>query len=172
MCSTPMLSAYVCICISASLSSSLMVVIMRSPMRSDMLFIMWWGRWQCSIQSPRYFASNSISRAWATPTSTVFSGPQRVSGWRPASVPVTKKVFPWRVMVHAEIHHPDAHAATMTHQQRRRVWAGLAVEGQPVELHIGGVGNVAVGQDGPLLQHDSEIVIYSWCPGFLGMDDE
>src|SRR5260370_14425937 len=76
------------------------------------------------------------------------------------------------VMVHAEIHQPDPDAATMTRHHRRCVRPRFAVEGQPVELDVGAVGDVAVGQDGPLLQHDSEVVVYSWCPGFLRMNDE
>src|SRR5215510_6593191 len=76
------------------------------------------------------------------------------------------------VMVHAQIHQPDPDAATMAHHQRGCVRPRLAVEGQPVELHVGGVGYVAVGQDGPLLQDDSEVVVYSRCPRPLGMDDE
>ena len=50
-----------------------------------------------------------------------------------------------RVMVHAEIHHPDPHAAAMTHHERRGVRTRLSVEGQPVELHVGGIGDIAVG---------------------------
>src|SRR5260370_21273210 len=76
------------------------------------------------------------------------------------------------VMVHSEIHQPDPDAFTMTHYQRRCVRPRLAVEGQPVELHVGAVWDVAVGQNSPLLQHDSEVVVYSWCPGFLRMNDE
>src|SRR5262249_2037011 len=59
------------------------------PTFDDIWFIMWWGRWQCSIQSPGLLATNSTSRDCATPTSTVLPGPQVDSGWRPPSVPVT-----------------------------------------------------------------------------------
>src|SRR5581483_1311734 len=77
-----------------------------------------------------------------------------------------------RVMVHAQVCHPDSHAAAMTNHQWRGVRACLAVEGQPVELHVCAVGYVAIGEDGPLLQHDSEVMIDLWCPGLLGVDDE
>ena len=66
------------------------------PTIEVMWFIMWWNMWQWSIQSPGLFATNSMSRAWATPTSTVFIGHQADSGMRPASVPVTQKVSPCR----------------------------------------------------------------------------
>src|SRR6266508_2857215 len=63
--------------------------IIIGPTIETIWFIMWCGRWQCSIQSPIYFASNSTSRACATPTMTVFPGYQADSGMRPPSVPVT-----------------------------------------------------------------------------------
>ena len=59
------------------------------PTTDDIWFIMWWGRWQWTIQSPGLLATNSTSAASATPTSTVFFGPQVVLGCRPPSVPVT-----------------------------------------------------------------------------------
>ena len=62
------------------------------PTFEDIWFIMWWGRWQCSIQSPTRSAVISISRACATPTSTVVPGHQALCGIRPPSVPVTWKV--------------------------------------------------------------------------------
>src|SRR5579883_3450036 len=77
-----------------------------------------------------------------------------------------------RVMVHAQIHQPDPYAAAVTNYEWRGVRPGLAVERQPVELHIGGIWDVAVGKDGPLLQHDSEVVIDPWRPHLLRMDDE
>ena len=64
------------------------------PTIETIWFIMWCGRWQCSIQSPGNFALNSIVRAWATPTSTVFSGYQSCCGMRPPSVPVTSNWLP------------------------------------------------------------------------------
>src|SRR6266478_2097259 len=64
-------------------------LICRSRIKSIMLFIMWCGRWQWIIQAPGYFASNSTTRACATPTSTVFIGYHVDSGARPPSVPVT-----------------------------------------------------------------------------------
>src|SRR5215831_15013488 len=76
------------------------------------------------------------------------------------------------VMVHAEIHQPDPCPAPMTHYEGRCVRTGLAVEGQPVEFHIGCVWDVAVGQNRPLLQDNSEIVINTRSPRLLGMDDE
>ena len=66
------------------------------PTLEDIWFIMWWGRWQCSIQSPGLLATNSTSRDCATPTSTVFPGPHVDWGCRPPSVPVTTKVCPCR----------------------------------------------------------------------------
>ena len=47
------------------------------PTIETIWFIMWCGRWQWSIQSPGYLASNSMSRACATPTSTVLPGVPR-----------------------------------------------------------------------------------------------
>ena len=49
------------------------------PATDDIWFIMWCGRWQCSIQSPGLLATNSISRACETPTSTVLPGHHAVS---------------------------------------------------------------------------------------------
>ena len=36
------------------------------PTIEVMKFIMWWNMWQWSTQSPGLFATNSMSRAWAT----------------------------------------------------------------------------------------------------------
>ena len=44
-----------------------------------------------------------------------------------------------RVVIHAEVHEPDAHAAAERHDHRRDGGAGLAVEDEPVELHVHGV---------------------------------
>ncbi len=58
------------------------------PTFEDIWFIMWCGKWQCSIQSPGLLATNSKSRACATPTSTVLPGYHASFGLLPPSVPV------------------------------------------------------------------------------------
>ena len=59
---------------------------------------MWCVMWQWSGQSPMLLATNSISFAFATPVSVLFSGIHADSGTRPPSVPVTQKVWPCKWM--------------------------------------------------------------------------
>ena len=77
-----------------------------------------------------------------------------------------------RVMVHAEVHEPDAHTAAERHDHGRDGGAGLAVEDEPVVLHAHGVRDGARGEDGVLLQVDEEVVIDGGLIGRGGMHDE
>ena len=56
------------------------------------------------------------------------------------------------VMVHAQIDEPDAHAVPKPDDQGSVRRTGLAVQRQPVELHVHGVRGGIVGQHGVLLQ--------------------
>ena len=101
------------------------------PTIDDIWFIMWCGRWQCSIQSPGLFATNSISLACATPTSSVFPGmPRRLrnpAAFRSGDVErVTMNVN--RMMIHAKVDQADADTIAKADDQRRDGWPGFAVE--------------------------------------------
>ena len=46
-----------------------------------------------------------------------------------------------RVMIHTKVDEANAHALTVPHDQRSRRRPSFAVEGEPVELHVHGVGD-------------------------------
>src|SRR5271170_6744385 len=77
-----------------------------------------------------------------------------------------------RMMIHAEIDEAKSNTAAEAHDERRSHWSGDAVHGEPVELHVGGVGDGVVGKNGPLLQDDAEIVVDVRGVRVLRMGDE
>src|SRR3989454_7557269 len=64
-----------------------------------------------------------------------------------------------RMVVHAEVDETDADALPVAHDERSVGWTRLAVEGEPVELHVHGVRHLDVRQDGVLLHNDCEVFI-------------
>src|SRR2546427_6452743 len=77
-----------------------------------------------------------------------------------------------RMVVHAEVDEADADALPVAHDERSVGWTRLAVEGEPVELHVHGVRHLNVRQDGVLLHNDCEVFIGARLVWFLGVHDE
>ena len=77
-----------------------------------------------------------------------------------------------RVVIHSQVDKPDPNSASETHHQGSGHRAGYAVESQPVELHIGAVGNSAARKKGPFLHDDPEVVVDSGLQGHLRMHNE
>src|SRR5216684_8891073 len=59
-----------------------------------------------------------------------------------------------RVVVHAEVNKANTNAFTVPHDERSIGWTRFSVEGKPVELHVHGVRDIDVRQDGVLLHDD------------------
>src|SRR5258708_1247629 len=70
-----------------------------------------------------------------------------------------------RMVVHTEVDQADADSLPVAHDERSVGWTGFSVEGKPVELHVHGVRDIDVWQDGVLLQDDDEIPVDA---GFVG----
>src|SRR5712664_794503 len=77
-----------------------------------------------------------------------------------------------RMVVHPEIDQADADSLPVTHDERSVGWTGFSIEGKPVELHVHGVRDIYVWQDGVLLQDDDEILVDAGFIGFLWVHDE
>src|SRR3989442_10530750 len=76
------------------------------------------------------------------------------------------------MVVHSQVDEAQADAIVQPNNQGSGGRTSLAVERQPVELHIHGVRNGIVGKDRELLQADGEILVDRWIVGFLGVHDE
>src|SRR5437870_8431286 len=76
------------------------------------------------------------------------------------------------MVVHAKVDQPNAHAFPMPRDQRSSGWPGFTVEGEPVELHVHGVGNCNVRQNRVFLQDDEEIFFNARFVRLLWMHDE
>src|SRR5271157_912986 len=76
------------------------------------------------------------------------------------------------VMIHSEIDEAETHATALANDQRSGGRRRKTIEGEPIEFHGGSVGNGVVGEDGPLLENDGEIVIGVRSVGLLRMNDE
>src|SRR3989475_6465824 len=77
-----------------------------------------------------------------------------------------------RMVVHAEVDEADADALPVAHDERSVGWTRLAVEGEPVELHVHGVRHLDVRQDCVLLHNDCEVFIGARLVRLPGMHDE
>ena len=70
-------------------------------------------------------------------------------------------------MVHAEVDEANPDSIPVTDDERCGCRSGLAVEGEPVKLHVHGVRHLDVRQDGILLHNDCEVFIGArlvWLP--------
>src|SRR6202040_1070861 len=76
------------------------------------------------------------------------------------------------MVVHSEIDKADADAFSVPHNQRSGGRTGFSVEGEPVELHIHGVRDVDIWQNGVFLHDDDEILVDAGLVGVLRMHDE
>src|SRR5882672_6712021 len=77
-----------------------------------------------------------------------------------------------RMVVHAEVDEADADALPVPYDERSVGWARFSVERKPVELHVHGVRDIDVRQDGILLHDDDEISVDAGFVGFLRVHDE
>src|SRR5258708_7424148 len=77
-----------------------------------------------------------------------------------------------RMMVHPQIDKADADALSVPYDHGCGRRPGLAVEGEPVELHVHGVWHLDVRQDGVLLHDDCEVFIGARLIWLFGMHDE
>src|SRR5712691_6230422 len=77
-----------------------------------------------------------------------------------------------RMVIHSEIDQADADSIPESNDKRCSCRPGLAVECQPVELHIHRIRNRVVRQDGILLQDDREVSVRSWFVRLLRMHNE
>ena len=75
-------------------------------------------------------------------------------------------------MVHSQVDEAQPDAIIQPNDQGSSCWTRLAVEGQPVELHIHGVRDGIVGKDCELLKDNREIFVYRGIVVFFGMHDE
>src|SRR5882762_1841689 len=76
------------------------------------------------------------------------------------------------MMVHSEVDEANPDSIPVTDDQRCGCRSGLAVEGEPVKLHVHGVRYLDVWQDGILLHNDREVFIGARLVWLLGMHDE
>ena len=76
------------------------------------------------------------------------------------------------VVVHSEVDEANPNSIPVTDDKRCGCRSGLAVEGEPVELHVHGVRHLDVRQDGVLLHNDCEVFIDARLVWLLGMHDE
>src|SRR5258708_16707309 len=76
------------------------------------------------------------------------------------------------MVAQAEIDQADADSLPGGHDERSVGWTRFSVEGKPVELHVHGVWDIDVRQDGVLLKDDDEILVDAGFIGFLRVHDE
>src|SRR6266850_7326245 len=77
-----------------------------------------------------------------------------------------------RMVVDLEINEADSDALSVSHNQLSGGWTSLAVERQPVKLHVHGVRHGDVWQNGILLQNDCEVSVGARLVWLLRMHDE
>src|SRR5713226_7845560 len=76
------------------------------------------------------------------------------------------------VVVHSKVDEANPDSIPVTDDERRGCRSSLAVEREPIELHVHGVRHLDVRQDGVLLHNDCEVFIDARLVGLLGMHDE
>src|SRR5438270_12282683 len=77
-----------------------------------------------------------------------------------------------RMVVHPQIDEADADALSVPHDERSVGWTRFSVERKPVELHVHGVRDIDVRQDGVFLHDNDEVLIDARLVGFLPEPNE